>query len=115
MADACLFIGWDRPVAGREREAHAHLMGPSLEQLDTFQRAGAFESYQAIGLTPHCGHMNGCVLLFGDRAKLDELRRSDAFERFSIQLATLLEGYGVVPGVTLQGLKKVRDRNPQMF
>jgi hypothetical protein len=47
-------------------------------------------STEAIGLTPH-------------------------FERFSIQLGTLLDGYGVVPGVTLQGLKKVRDRNPQLF
>ena len=115
MADACLFIGWNRPVPGREREAHGHLLSQSLEQLEAFQRAGSFERYEAIGLTPHCGTLNGIILLFGERAKLDELRRSDDFERFSIQLGALLDGYGVVPGVTLQGLKKVRERNPQLF
>jgi len=32
-----------------------------------------------------------------------------------MQLGASLDGYGVVPGVTLEGLKKVRERNPQLF
>ena len=65
--------------------------------------------------TPHGGDLNGLLLLRGSRQKLAELRRSDDFERFSLQLGTALDRYGVVPGVTLEGLKKVRERNPQLF
>jgi len=32
-----------------------------------------------------------------------------------MRLARLLDGYGVIPGVTLEGLKKVRDRNTDLF
>lgn len=33
----------------------------------------------------------------------------------SLQLGATLDGYGVVPGVTLEGLKKVRERNSNLF
>jgi len=115
MADACLFISWNRPFSGRERETYSLLLSQGLEQLENFQRAGWFESYETIGLTPHGGSLNGFLLLRGERKKLDELRRSDDFERFSLQLGATLDGYGVVPGVTLEGLKKVRERNPNLF
>ena len=115
MTDACLLISWNRPFPGREREAFGWLMSQGVEKLESFQRAGWFESYEGIGLTPHGGNLNGFVLLRGERKKLDELRRSDEFESFSLQLAATLDGYGVVPGVTLEGLKKVRERNPKLF
>jgi len=115
MSLACLFISWNRPLPGHERESFNLLFNQGLEQLENFKRAGWFESYEGIGLTPHGGTLNGFLLLRGERQKLDELRRSDDFERFSMQLNLTLDGYGVVPGVTLEGLKKVRERNPQLF
>src|SRR5262249_28634671 len=115
MATACLFMGWNRPLPGREREAWAMLTGESLAQIEKWKREGWFESYQVVGLTPHGGDLNSFVLLEGDRAKLDELRRTDPFERFSMRLARLLDGYGVIPGVTLEGLMKVRERNADLF
>lgn len=115
MATACLFLGWNRPTAGREREAWAMLTGETVEQIEMWKKEGWFESYAVVGLTPHGGDLNSFVLLEGDRAKLDELRRTDPFERFSMRLARLLDGYGVIPGVTLEGLKKVRDRNTDLF
>jgi hypothetical protein len=115
MAMACLFVGWNRPFAGREGEAYAMLTGEATEQIEKWKREGWFESYEGVGLTPHGGDLNGFMLLKGERAKLDELRRTDAFERFSMQLGSLLDRYGVVPGVTLEGLKKVRERNPDLF
>lgn len=115
MAMACLLIGWNRPVPGREREAYALLTGETLEHVEQWKRAGWFEDFDVIGLTPHCGDLNGVVLLKGERAKLDELRRTDDFERFSMRLGRLLTGYGVIPGVTLEGLKKVRERNPDLY
>jgi hypothetical protein len=115
MATACLFIGFDRAYPGREAEAYGTLQNDALGQIEAFQKEGWFESYDVIGLTPHCGNMNGFVLIKGERAKLDELRRTDAFERFSMKLARVFVGYGVVPGVTMEGFKKVRERNPDLF
>jgi len=114
MANACLFIGFNRPVQGREAEAWKTLEA-SLAAIEGFKQEGWFESYDVIGLTPHFGSTNSFMLLKGERAKLDELRRSDAFERFSMTLARLFTGYGVVPGVTLEGLRKVRERTADLF
>lgn len=115
MANACLFIGWNRPVPGRENEAYNTLMGEAMETIQTFQKEGWCERYDTIGLTPHGGDLNGFVLLHGNRAKLDELRRTDNFERFSMRLNRVFVGYGVIPGVTGEGLKEVAKRNPDMF
>jgi len=114
MSDACLFVAFDRPVPGRETEAWKALEG-SLSVLEGLEKEGWFESFDVIGLTPHCGSVNGFLLLKGERAKLDELRRTDAFERLSMTLSRVLEGYGVVPGVTRDGLQKVQTRNQDLF
>jgi hypothetical protein len=115
MATAVLFIGWDRPVAGRESEAYKFLMGEGQEALNKFQKQGFFERTERIMLTPHCGSTNGMILLFGERAKLDELRRTDEFERFSIQLVTMFQGYGVVPGLNGEGLDRAMARNRDLL
>jgi hypothetical protein len=115
MATACLLIGFNRPLPGRESEAYNALFGEGLGQLESFKKEGWFESYDIVGLTPHGGNLNSFALLKGERAKLDELRRTDAFERFSMRLGRVLEGYGVVPGLTLEGLRKVQERNPDLF
>jgi hypothetical protein len=115
MATACLFIGFSHPQPGKDSEAWSALQNDALTQFDRFAKEGWYEGYDVIGLTPHCGALNGFILLRGERAKLDELRRSDAFERLSMRLARVLANYGVIPGVTLEGLKKVQERNPDLF
>lgn len=115
MANACLFIGFSRPVSGKESEAWQLFSGEGLPTFDRFSKEGWCESYDVIGLTPHCGTLGGFVLLRGERAKLDELRRMDAFERLSMRLVRVFEGFGVVPGVTQEGMRKVLERNPDLF
>jgi hypothetical protein len=115
MAAAVLFMGWNRPVVGRDTEAFKFLMGDGQEILAKFQKQGFFEKMERIALTPHCGPTNGMILLFGDRAKLDELRRTDEFEHLSIQLSMLFEGYGVVPGLNGEGLDKAIARNKDLL
>ena len=110
MATALLFIGWDRPIAGKETEAWKYLMEEADAGLAKFQKQGYFERVERVALTPHGGSTNGFMLLFGERAKLDELRRTDEFERFSIKLSMLFEGYGVVPGLNNEGLQKAMGR-----
>lgn len=115
MATACLFISFNRPYPGREAEAFGNFDRDVVTQIEAFHKEGWFESYDIIGLTPHGGHVNGFMLLKGERIKLDELRRTDAFERFSMKLSRMLDGFGVVPGVTLEGLRKVRERQADLF
>lgn len=114
MATACLLIGWNRPYPGQQKEAMGALM-ESRAQIQKWQKDGWFESYELIGLTPHGGDLNGFMLLKGERAKLDELRRTDEFEGFSMRLGSHLDRYGVVPGVTEAGLDKVMARQPAVF
>jgi hypothetical protein len=115
MATAVLYLGWNRPFAGREGEAYKFLMGEGRDVLGKFQKQGFFERIEQIALTPHGGTTNGMVLLFGERAKLDELRRTDEFEHFSMKLMSLLDGYGVVPGLNGEGLEKAMARNKDLL
>jgi hypothetical protein len=115
MATAVLFIGWNRPIAGKESEAWKFLMADGQETLAKFQKQGFFERLERIALTPHGGTTNGMLLLFGERAKLDELRRTDEFERFSVQLINLFDGYGVVPGLNGDGLDRAMARNKDLL
>ena len=107
MATAVLFIGWNRPIAGKESEAWKYFIEEGDAALAKFQTQGFFER---VALTPHGGTMNGFMLLFGERAKLDELRRTDEFERFSVKMGMMFDGYGVVPGLNNEGLAKAMAR-----
>lgn len=115
MATACLFIGWNRPVPGREEEAYSFLSGEGKQQLDAFQKAGWFERTELIGLTPHGGDLNGFMLCLGERAKLDELRRTDEFERFVMRLGRNMLGLGVIPGLNWEGIQRMIARTPETF
>ena len=115
MAAAVLFLGWNRPVAGREGEAFKFLGGESKDVLAKFQKQGFFERSEMVALTPHSGTTNGMLLLYGERAKLDELRRTDEFEHFSLKLMTMFDGYGVVPGLTGEGLDRAMSRNKDLM
>lgn len=115
MASACLFIGFGRPVPGREEEAFGVSMKEANETFQRYQKEGWYESVQFVGLTPHGGDLNAFVLLNGERAKLDELRRTDDFEKLSMRLARLFLNYGVVPGVTGEGIAKFQERNPDLM
>jgi len=115
MATALLYIGWNRPVAGKEAEAWKYFMEEGDAALTKFQKQGYFERVERVALTPHSGTVNGFLLLFGERAKLDELRRTDEFERFSMRLMMLFDGYGVVPGLNNEGLAKAMARTKDLL
>lgn len=114
MVTACLFIGFNRPAPGREEEAFSFLMREGMETLQRYQKEGWYENFQFVGLTPHGGDLNAFVILNGERAKLDELRRTDDFEKLSVRLMRLFTGYGVIPGVTGDGIRRFNERNPEL-
>ena len=109
MATAVLFISWNRPYAGLEEKAYGFLTTEGVDYLHKLE-GKFFERTELIGLTPHGGDVNGAIILFGERAKLDELRRTDDFEGFVMRLGGLFDGLGVVPGVNSEGIKAVMGR-----
>jgi hypothetical protein len=113
MNHAVLFIGWNRPHVGMEDRAYGFVMTEGTQTLEKWQ-GKYFERMEGIALTAHGGDMNGAILLFGERAKLDELRRTDEFEAFSMKMGSMFDRYGVVPGLNLDGIKAVMERRQKM-
>jgi hypothetical protein len=109
MATAILFIGWNRPFPGLEDKAYGFLTTEGLTYLRSLE-GKAFERLEVLGLTAHGGDLNGCIILFGERAKLDELRRRDDFEAFVMNLGRNFDRVGVIPGVNWEGIQAVMAR-----
>ena len=99
MANDVVFIGWNRPIIGREHEA-AELFGQSMAFYEAQKRAGHIDSYETFLLDPHGGELNGFVLLRGSRAKLDAVVASDEFQAIQVKAVVYLADIGVVHGLT---------------
>lgn len=97
MANSAIFIGWNRSVAGREQQA-MDLFMKAMEYYGNLQNDGKIESFEPVVLSNHGGDLNGFVLIRGDAAKLDEVRREDTFRNFSIEANFCLENFGVIDG-----------------
>ncbi len=106
MAESVIFIGWDRIVPGREKQA-MQLWQKAMEYYSKLQTAGRIESFDAVILSAHGGDLNGFVLLKGDAIKLAEIRREDTFVEYLIESTYCLQGYGVVPGYIGAGVTKI--------
>lgn len=106
---ACLFIGANRPVPGRENDA-MNLWMETGSWLEAQQKAGWFSRWDGFWLTAHGGDMNSAFICYGDRAKLDEWRRSDAFEAWVFRASSCLADLGVIPGVNYAAAKETMDR-----
>lgn len=109
MATAVLFIGWNRPNVGQEDKAFGFLQKEGLDFLKK-QQGKYLERLEVVALTPHGGDLNGCILAFGERAKLDELRRTDEFEAFVFRMMRFFDRVGVVPGLNLEGIQAATAR-----
>ena len=106
---AVLFIGSNRPIVGREAEA-MNLWSETGPWLDAQQKAGWFARWDGFWLTAHGGDMNSAFLCHGDRAKLDEWRRTDAFEAWVFRASNCLADLGVVPGVSYAATQETLTR-----
>jgi hypothetical protein len=108
---AVLFIGANRPIPGKESEAMSLWM-ETHGFLDKARAAGWFSRWDGFWLTPHGGDLNSAFICYGDRAKLDEWRRTDEFEAWVFKVGTCLEGLGIIPGVNAAaGAEAVARRN----
>jgi hypothetical protein len=103
MADAVIFIGWGSPVRGREQKSLT-VFGESIAYWNTLQQEGAIEAVETVLLDPHGGDLAGFALLKGERAKLDEVRQRDEFQKLVVRAGLIVDNLGVVNGGTGGGL-----------
>ncbi len=95
MADAALMTGWREPKTGRE--SHAMELFSSTMMFWTKQmEAGNIESFEPVIMSRHGGDLNGFLLIRGEAAKLDEIRRSEEFTNIITQASYILDGFGVI-------------------
>jgi hypothetical protein len=110
---AVLFIGANRPIPGHEGEA-LKLWSETPGWLDGQQKAGWFARWDGFWLTPHGGDLNSAFLCYGDRAKLDEWRRTDEFEAWVFKVGVCMEGLGVIPGVNMAAAAETLARRAKV-
>jgi hypothetical protein len=108
-AESVLFLGFNKPNPGVRNEAYAFLAGEGMGYLRSLEGKW-FERMEMVALTAHGGDLNGCIVLHGERAKLDELRRTDEFEAFAMKMSELWDGFGAIPGLNWAGIQKAMKR-----
>ena len=106
MADRLIFIGWNRPVVGREQQA-MKLFQKAMEYYSKLQSGGKIESFEPVILAHHGGELNGFIILRGESKKLAEVREESTFLEYTIESGYCLEGFGIVSGYTGEGMKDI--------
>jgi hypothetical protein len=95
MADYGLFVGFGAPVRGRERQA-IKVFNEAFEYYSRLQQEGEIESFEPVLLEPHGGELTGFFLLRGDRDKIERVRSSEEFDRFTARGELIVEHLGIV-------------------
>ncbi len=97
MADSVIFMGWNRPVVGREQQA-LQLFQRAMEFWGKLQAEGRIESFEPVLLSSHGGDLNGFVMVKGEAGKLSEIHEDDTFIDLTIEANYCISGYGVIDG-----------------
>jgi hypothetical protein len=114
MADRVLFIGWNRPVVGREKQAN-QLFQKVMQFNAKLQADKRIESFEPVILSAHGGDLNGFIMLKGSAGKLAEIREDSAFTDIIVDAGYCLEGLGIVVGYIGEGLTNVLSRWSKLF
>ena len=109
MADRVLFLGWDKPVVGREVQA-AELFQKSLAYYTKLQEGGKIDSFEPVILSRHGGDLNGFIMLRGSAAQVAELKESSEYLDLVIEAGHLIDGFGAADGYINEGLADVMGR-----
>jgi hypothetical protein len=99
MSTNLVFVGWDNPNPGRERQA-GELFQEFHQYLGGLQKSGAIDTFQTVLLDPHGGDLSGFVLIQADHARLDALIASEAWGVLITRCGLLLRRLGVIRGAT---------------
>jgi hypothetical protein len=114
MANAAIFMGWNRPTVGREQQANK-LFQKSLEYYGKLQAEGRIESFEPVLLSSHGGDLNGFILLRGEAEKLAEVKRDETYIDIVIEADYCVDGFGHVDGYIGDSLTDAISRWVKLF
>ena len=103
MADRVLFVGWGRPVRGREEKA-VESFNDIVGVFGRMQQEGRIEKFDIVFLDPHGGDLGGCFLLHCTADQLHAVQDDEDFQREIVRADLLVDGIGVVGGYTGEGI-----------
>jgi hypothetical protein len=95
MADDGIFIGFGKPVPGREQEA-LQVFKDALAYYAELVEEGVLESFVPVLLEPHGNELGGYIFLYGEYEKLAELKQREEFMRIMIRAGLAVDHLGVV-------------------
>ena len=105
MPGDALFLGWGQVVRGREQLA-LQVFNDSIAYYAKLQEDGKIERFQPFLLTPHAGDLAGFIIMYGERASIDEIRSSSDFIRLVTRASAIVDNVGVVDAFTDEELGK---------
>jgi hypothetical protein len=109
MAGEALFLGWGPVIRGREQKSLG-VFQETVEYYGKLQQEGKIESFEPVLVAPHGGDLGGFVLIRGERARLDEVRSSEEFERLVTRAASVVDNVGVINAFTGDALGQALGR-----
>ena len=104
MADRVLIISWGQPVRGREQFG-LEVLGQSTAFYAELEEAGRIDGFDVM-LFPPNGLMNGCMLLRGSHAQLDDVAEDMRFRRLMIDAALVVDDLEMYEGYTSEGIEQ---------
>jgi hypothetical protein len=113
MADYALFIGWGTVVRGRE-ELSLRVFQETVEFWGHAQQNGQIDAFEPFFLEPHGGELEGFMLVYGERQRLDRLRQSEEFERLMTRAGAVVENLGVVTAYAQEALGRLMGQFQEM-
>ncbi|WCB94813.1 hypothetical protein DSM104299_03552 [Baekduia alba] len=104
MADRVLIISWGQPVRGREQHG-LEVLGQATAFYGELAEAGRIESFDIMLLEPN-GLMNGCMVLHGTHAQLDDVAEDMRFRRLMVDASLVVDALRTTDGYTAEGIEQ---------
>jgi hypothetical protein len=95
MAKGAMFIGWHRPIPGRETVCF-HIFKEFFGYLTKLQESGKIDSFEPAILSPHGGDLGGFVFIRGDRTAMMSMRDTEEWRKFEIEGNMNVLGLGIL-------------------
>lgn len=96
MANRGLFLGWNRPIPGREAGA-GEIFQLCIRYFGELQRDEKIESFEPVFLTRHGGDLNGFFLIRGEKTQINELTDTTEFKELMMRVDHVVTGFGIIP------------------
>ncbi len=96
MANRGLFLGWNRPVPGREAGA-SEVFQQCSNLFTRLQKEGKIESFEPVFLSRHGGDLNGFFLIRGEKDQLNKVMDTMEFKELMMWVDHIVTGFGIIP------------------